>query len=163
MGGPGPRQFVAPAALPGAALQPASFSIEDLEEHQGGAVIFKMNYEDAYRPADPGDFAPAPGHEDLARSNDRDLRSGRKGAAVSVLQPELQSPARRHLEGEGRRKANPRAWRHGGVEHELTRGAFDVDSRRDDAHHCDSPVSAAAPPMLLDAFSPRTHDAVVQG
>ena len=32
MGGPGPRQFVAPAALPGAALQPASFSIEDLEE-----------------------------------------------------------------------------------------------------------------------------------
>ena len=39
----------------------------------------------AYRPADPGDLAPAPSHEDLARSDDRDLLSGRKGAAVSVL------------------------------------------------------------------------------
>ena len=163
MGGPGPRQFVAPAALPGAALQPASFSIEDLEEHQGGAIIFKMNYEGTYHPADPGDFAPAPGHEDLARSNDRDLRSGRKGTAVSMLQPELQSPARRHLEGEGRRKANPRAWRHGGVEHELARGALGVDSRRNDAHHRDSPASTPASSMLLDAFSPRTHDAGVQG
>ena len=75
MGGPGPRRFVAPAALPGAALQLASFSIEDLAEHQGGVVVFKMNYEGTYRPADPGDFAPDPGHEDLARSDDRDLRS----------------------------------------------------------------------------------------
>ena len=163
MGGPDPRRFVAPAALPRAALQPASFSIEDLEEHQGGAIIFKMNYEGTYHPADPGDFAPAPGHEDLARSNDRDLRSACKGTAVSVLQPELQSPARRHLEGEGRRKANARAWRHGGVEHELARGAFSMDSRRNDAHHRDSPASAVAPSMLLDAFSPRTHDAGVQG
>ena len=89
MGGPDPRRFVAPAALPGAALQPASFSIEDLEEHQGGAVAFKMNYERTYRPANLGDFAPASGHEDLARSDDRDLRSGREGAVVGVLQPEL--------------------------------------------------------------------------
>ena len=57
MGGPGLRQFVAPAALPGAALQPASFSIRDLEEHQGGPIIFKMSHEVTYRPADPGDFA----------------------------------------------------------------------------------------------------------
>ena len=163
MGGPGPRQFAAPAALPGAALQPAPFSIEDLEDHQGGAVIFKMNCEGTYRPADPGDFAPAPGHEGLARSNDRDLRSGRKGTAVSVLQPELQSPARRHLEGEGKREANPRARRHGGVEHELMRGAFRMDSRRNDAHHRDSPASAATSSVLLDTFSPRTYDAGVQG
>ena len=163
MGGPSPRQFVAPAALPGAALQPAPFSIEDLEEPQGGTVVFKMNYKGTYHSADPDDFAPAPGHEDLARSNDRDLRSGHKGTAVSVLQPELQSPARRHLEGEGRREANPRAWRHGGVEHELARGALGVDSRRNDAHHRDSPASTAASSMLLDAFSPRTHDAGVQG
>ena len=87
MGGPGPRRFVAPAALPGAALQPASFSIEDLEEHQGGAVVFKMNYEGAYHLGDPGDFAPAPGHEDLARSDDLDLRSGCMGAAICMLQP----------------------------------------------------------------------------
>ena len=85
MGGLGPRQFVSPAALPGAALQPASFSIEDLEEHQGGAVIFKMNYEGTTCLANPGDLAPASGHEDLAWSDDRNLRSGRKGAAVSVL------------------------------------------------------------------------------
>lgn len=122
-----------------------------------------MNYEGAYRPADPGDFTPASGHEDLARSDDRDLCSGRRGAAVSVLQPELQSPARRHLEGEGRREANPRAWRHGGMEHELARGAFSVDSRRNDAHHRDSPVLMAAPSKLLDAFSRRTYDAGVQG
>ena len=163
MGGPGPRRFIAPAALPGAALQPASFSIEDLEEHQGGAVIFKINYEGTYRPADPGDFAPTPGHEDLARSDDRDLRSGRKGAAVSMLQPELQRPPRRHLEGKGGRKANPRARRHGGVEHELVRGALGVDSRRNDAHHRDLLASTAAPSMSLDAFSPRTHDAGIQG
>ena len=87
MGGPGPRQFVAPAALPGAALQPASFCVKDLEEHQGGAIVFKMNYEGTTCLADPGDLAPAPGHEDLARSDDRNLRSGRKGVAVSVLQP----------------------------------------------------------------------------
>ena len=85
MGGPGPRRFVAPAALPGAALQPASFSIEDLEEHQGGAIVFNMNYEGTNRPVDPGNFAPSPGHEDLARSDNRDLRSGHKGTAVSVL------------------------------------------------------------------------------
>ena len=85
MGGPGPCRFIAAAALPGAALQPASFSIEDLEEHQGGTIVFNMNYEGAYHPADPGDFTPAPGHEDLARSNDRDLRSGHKGTAVSML------------------------------------------------------------------------------
>ena len=163
MGMPGPRWFIAPAALPGATLQPASFSIEDLEEHQGGAVVFKMNHEGTYRPADPGYFAPAPGHEDLARSDDRDLLSGRKGAAISVLQPELQSPTRRNLEGEGRREVNPRAWRHGGVEHELARGAFGVDSRRNDAHHRDSPASTAAPSMLLDASSHRTYDAGMQG
>ena len=163
MGRPGPRQFVAPAALPGPTFQSVPFNIEDLEEHQGGDVVFKMNHEGTYRPADPGDFSPAPGHEDLARSDGRDLLSGRKGTAVSVLQPELQSPARRHLEGEGRRKANPRAWRHGGVEHELARGALGVDSRRNDTHHLDSPALTAASLMLLDAFSPRTHDAVVQG
>ena len=163
MGGPGPRQFVAPAALPGAALQPAPFSIEDLEEHQGGTIVFKMNYKGAYRPADPGDFAPAPGHEDLARSNDRDLRSGRKGATVGVLQPELQSPARRHLEGEGRREENPRAWRHGGVEHELARGALGVDSRRNDAHRHNSPPPAAAASVSLDAFFSRALDSSVQG
>ena len=152
MGRPGPRQFVAPAALPGAALQPASFSIEDLEEHQGGAIVFKMNYEGTYRPADPGDFAPAPGHEDLARSDDRDLRSGCRGATVGVLQPELQGPARRHLEGEGGRKADPRSWRHGGVKHKLARGALRVDSRGDDAHHCDSPASTATLSVLLGAL-----------
>ena len=48
-----------------------------------------MNYEGTPCPADPGDLALAPGQVDLARSNDRDLRSGRKGAAVSMLQPEL--------------------------------------------------------------------------
>ena len=122
-----------------------------------------MNYEGTYRPADPGDFAPAPGHEDLARSNDRDLRSGRKGATVGVLQPELQSPARRHLQGQGRREADPRAWRHGGVEHKITRGALGVDSRRNDMHHRDSPALMAALLMSLNAFSPRTHDAGVQG
>ena len=163
MGGPGPRRFVAPAALPGAALQPASFSIEDLEEHQGGIVIFKMNHEGTYCPADPGDFAPGLGHEDLAQSDDRDLRSGRKGTTASVLQPELQSPARWHLEGEGRRKANPRAWRHGGMEHELGGGALGVDSRRNNAHHRDSLASTAAPSMSLNAFSPRTYDTGVQG
>ena len=46
-GGPSPRHFDAPAACPGAALQPASFRIEDLEEHQGGAIIFKVDYEGA--------------------------------------------------------------------------------------------------------------------
>ena len=163
MGGPGPRRFVTFAALPGAALQPASFSIEDLEEHQGGAVVFKMNYEGTYRPADQGDFAPAPGHEDLARSDDRDLRSGCRGATIGVLQPELQGPARQHLEGEGGGKANPRARRHGGVEHELARGALGVDSRRNDTHHRDSPASTVATSMSLDAFSPRTYDAGVQG
>ena len=61
MGRPGPRQSDAPAAFLAAALQPVSFSIEDLEEHQGGAVVFKMNYEGTYRPADPGDFRPSPG------------------------------------------------------------------------------------------------------
>ena len=162
MGGPGPRRFVAPAALPGAALQPASFSIEDLEEHQGGAIVFKMNHEGTYRLADPGNFTPAPGHEDLARSDDRDLRSGRRGAAVGVLQPELQRPAP-HLEGEGGRKAYPRHWRHSSVEHKLASRVLRVDSRRDDAHHRDSPASTAASSMLLDAFSPRTHDAGVQG
>ena len=162
MGGTGPRQFVAPAALPGAALQPASFSIEDLEEHQGGAIVFKMNYEGTYRPTDLGDFTPSPGHEDLARSDDRDLCSNRRGAAVSVLQPVLQSPTRRHLDGEGRREADPRAWRHGGVEHELARGALGVDSRGNNAHHHDSPALMAAPSMSLDAFSPWTYDAGVQ-
>ena len=122
-----------------------------------------MNYEGAYRPADPGDFALALGHEDLPRSDDRGLCSGCKGAAVSMLQPELQSPARRHLKGEGRREANPRAWRHGGVDHELARGAFGVDSRRNDAHHRDPSVSTSAPSMLLDTFSRRTYDTGVQG
>ena len=100
MGGPSPRRFVAPAALPGAALQPASFSIEDLEEHQGGAVIFKMNYEGTYRPADLGDFAPDLGHEDLARSDDFYLRSSCQSTAVGVLQPKLERPPRQHLEGQ---------------------------------------------------------------
>ena len=163
MGRLGPPLSDAPTAFLGAALQPASFSIKDVEEHQGGAVVFKMNHEGTYRPADPGDFAPAPGHEDLARSNDRDLRSGRKGTAVSVLQPELQIPARRHIEGEGGRKVNPRAWRHGGMEHELAREALGVDSRRNDAHHRDSPVSMAASSVLLDTFSHRTYDAGMQG
>ena len=49
------------------------------------------------------------------------------------------------------------------MEHELARGALGVDSRRNDAHHRDSPASTAAPSMLLDAFSPRTYDAGVQG
>ena len=145
MGRPGPRQSDAPAAFLGAALQLASFSIEDLEEHQGGAIVFKINYEGTPHAADPGDLTPASGHIDLARSDDRDLRSGREGAAVGVLQPELQRPARRHLEGEGGRKADPRAWGHGGVKHELTGGALGVDSRRNNAHRRDSPVSAAAP------------------
>lgn len=160
---PGPRQSDAPTAFLGGALQPASFSIEDLEEYHGGAIIFKMNYEGTLRPADLGDLTPAPGHVDLARSDDRDLRSGREGAAVGVLQPELQRPARRHLEGEGGRKADPRAWGHGGVKHELTGGALGVDSRRNDAHRRDSPVSAAAPSVSLDALFPRALDSVIQG
>ena len=49
------------------------------------------------------------------------------------------------------------------MEHELARGALDMDSRRNGAHHRDSPVWTAAPSMLLDAFSPRTYDTGVQG
>ena len=89
MGRPGPRQSDAPAASLGAALQPASFSIKDLEEHQGGAIVFEVDYEGAPYPADPGDLAPATGHVDLSRSDNLDLRSGRRGTAVGVLQTEL--------------------------------------------------------------------------
>ena len=135
MGGAGPRQFITTAASLRAAFQPASFCIKDLEEHQGGAVVFKMDHQGAVCATDPGNLTPALGHEDLARSDDRDLRSGCRGAIVGVLQPKLQGPARRHLEGKGGRKANPRSWRHGGVKHKLARGALGVDSRRNDAHH----------------------------
>ena len=89
VGRPGPRHFDAPAAFLGEALQSVSFRVEDLEEHQGDAIVFKMNCEGTPRLADPGDLALALGHVDLARSDDHDLRSGRKGAAVSMLQPEL--------------------------------------------------------------------------
>ena len=38
-----------------------------------------------------------------------------------------------------------------------------MDSRGNNAHHRYSRASTAAPSMSLDAFSPRTHDAGVQG
>ena len=82
---------------------------------------------------------------------------------AGVLQPELQGPARWHLEGEGGRKADPRSWRHGGVKHKLAGGAPRVDSRGDDAHHCDSPASAATLSVLLGALPPGAYDAGVQG
>ena len=35
------------------------------------------------------------------------------------------------------------------MEHKLTRGALRVDSRGDDAHHCDSPAMAVTLSVLL--------------
>ena len=72
-------------ASSGAALQAAAFCVEDLEEHQGDTIVFKMNHEGTPCSADPGDLAPASGHEDLARSDDFNLCSGRRSAAVGVL------------------------------------------------------------------------------
>ena len=88
-----------------------------------------MDREDAPYPTNPGDLSPAPSHEDLARGNDRDLCLGREGAAASLLQPKLQEFSLRDDGGEEGRKANPRLRRHGGVEHELSGGAFGVDPR----------------------------------
>ena len=122
-----------------------------------------MDHQGAVRATDPGNLTPAPGHEDLARSDDRDLRSSCRGATVGMLQPELQGPARQHLEGEGGRKADPQSWRHGGVNHKLARGALRVDSRGDDTHHRDSPVSAAMLSVLLGFLLPGAYDAGVQG
>ena len=125
--------------------------------------MFKMNHEGTYRPADPGDFAPAPGHEDLARSDNLDLCSGRKGTVVSMLQPELKRPPRRDLEGEGGRKANTRTRRHGSVKHKLARGALVVDSRRNDAYRRNPPATTTALAMSLGAFFSRALDSGIQG
>ena len=38
------------------------------------------------------------------------------------------------------------------MEHKLARGALCVDSRGDDAHHCDSPASVATLSVLLGAL-----------
>ena len=44
------------------------------------------------------------------------------------------------------------------MKHKLARGALGVDSRGDDAHRSNSPVSAAAPPVSLNAFFSRALD-----
>ena len=44
------------------------------------------------------------------------------------------------------------------MEHKLARGALRVDSRGDDAHHCDSPASAATLSVLLSALHPGAYD-----
>ena len=90
-----------------------------------------MDHQGAVRATDLGNLTLALGKEDLSRSNDRDLRSGCRGATVGVLQPELQGPARRHLEGEGGRKANPRTWRHGSVENKLAGRTLGMNSGGD--------------------------------
>ena len=150
---PLPRRY--PGCLLCEALQPTAFCIKDLKEHQGGAIVFEMNQKGTPCSADPGDLAPASGHVDLARSDNLNLRSGRRGTAVSMLQPELKRPPRRDLEGEGGRKANPRSRRHGGVEHKLARGALGMDSRRNDAHRRDPPASTATLSVSLGAFFSR--------
>ena len=55
----------------------------------GGAFAIHLEYDGASCPANPGDFALASSHEDLARGNDRDLCLDREGAAAGVLQPKL--------------------------------------------------------------------------
>ena len=90
VGGPSPCRSRVLATFPGAALQPAPARVEDLEKHHRSTVVIQVDREDAPYPANPGDFAPASSHEDLARGNDRDLCLGREGAAAGVLQPELQ-------------------------------------------------------------------------
>ena len=122
-----------------------------------------MDREDAPRPADPGDLAPASRHEDLARGNDRDLCPSRKGAAAGVLQPEPQGFPLPDDGGEERRETNPRLRRRGGVKHELSAGALGVDSRGEDAHLRDPPVSAAAPLVAFGVDSFGAANVRVQG
>ena len=113
-----------------------------------------MDREGASCPANPGDFAPASSHEDLARGNDRDLCLGREGAAAGVLQPELQGLPLRDDGGEEGRKADPRLKRNGDVKHELSGGALGVDPRGDDPHLRDPSAPTAAPPVAvgIDSF-----------
>src|SRR4051812_34013687 len=54
------------AASPGAALQPATARVEDLEEHHRSAIVLEVDREGALRSAAPSDFTPATSHEDLA-------------------------------------------------------------------------------------------------
>ena len=122
-----------------------------------------MDREGAPRPADPSDLALASSHEDFARGDDRDLCLGREGAATGVLQPKLQEFSLRNLEGEGRRKVNPRSRRHGGVEHELSGGALSVNSRRDNAHRRDPLAPTAAASIALNVSSCRALKVGVQG
>ena len=49
------------------------------------------------------------------------------------------------------------------MEHKLARGALRVDSRGDDAHHRDSPMSTAMLSVLLGSLLPGAYDAGIQG
>ena len=49
------------------------------------------------------------------------------------------------------------------MEHKLARGALRLDSRGDNAHHYDSPVSAATLSVLLGALPPWAYYVDVQG
>jgi len=122
-----------------------------------------MDREGAPRPADPGDLALASSHEDLARGNARDLFPGREGAAAGVLQPKPEGFSLPHDGGEERGETNPRLRRHGGVKHELSAGALGVDSRGEDAHLRDPPVSAAAPLVAFGVDSFGAANVRVQG
>src|SRR4051812_3718657 len=87
IGGPSRRRGKVLAASPGAALQPATVRVEDLEEHHRSAVVLQVDREGALRSAAPSDFTPATSHEDLARGGDRNLCPGRRSVAVGMLQP----------------------------------------------------------------------------
>src|SRR3954465_12732820 len=80
IGGASHRRGEVLAASPGAALQPATVRIEDLEEHHRSAVVLQVDREGALRSTAPSDFAPGASHEDLARGGDRNLCPGRRSA-----------------------------------------------------------------------------------
>ena len=153
MGRPGPRQSDAPAAFLGSALQPASFSIEDLEEERGDAVVLKVDHEGTPRTADSRDLAPAASHEDLAGGDRFDLYSGRRSAAIGVLQPELERPPRRHHVREEPWEADPGAWRHRRPQHQLARGVCGVGSGGDGMRRCGAVTPDAVWATLLVAPS----------
>ena len=82
------------------ALQAAALLAEEREEQHGGVVVLEVDREGALRAAAPGNIAPTSGHEDLPEGNGSNLRSGRWGVAVGVLQPKLAKAPRQHLGGE---------------------------------------------------------------
>ena len=84
-------------------------------------------------------------------------------SVARVLQPEPERPPWRNLEGEGRRKVNPRLRRHGGAEHELSGGALGVDPRGHDPHLHDPSAPMTAPPVAIGIDSFRALDVGVQG